>query len=43
MELSREIRKAFCNLCTEKHCCRGICVEVNNALVKAKEKERQKC
>ena len=42
MELSSEIRKNYCRLCTEKHCCRGICREVNNALIKER-KEKRKC
>lgn len=42
MELSSEIRKTFCRLCTEKHCCRGICIQVNNALIKEKRREEKK-
>ena len=38
MELSSEIRKNHCKLCTEKHCCRGICVQVNNALIKGEKR-----
>ena len=41
MELSNEIKKAYCKLCTEKHCCRGVCREVNNALIKEKVRKEK--
>lgn len=30
-----------CNNCTEKHCCRGICKEMNDYLVAKRNKSRK--
>lgn len=40
MEINSEIKKAYCKPCTEKHCCRGICIQVNNALVKERRESK---
>lgn len=30
----------ICNHCSEKHCCRGLCKEMNDYLVERRKKER---
>ena len=37
MEISKQIYITHCKLCTERYCCHGICIQVNNALVKERE------
>lgn len=34
-----EKKYEVCRYCSEKHCCRGLCKEMNEFLVKNKEKE----
>lgn len=31
-----------CRYCSEKHCCRGLCKEMNEYLVKENENKRRK-
>lgn len=31
-----------CDRCGDKHCCRGLCKEMNNYLVKKREKENKR-
>lgn len=40
MEINKEIYKDYCRLCTEKHSCRGICIQVNDILVKEREEKK---
>ena len=34
--------KEVCQYCTECHCCRGICKEMNNFLINKKKEGKQK-
>lgn len=31
-----------CNNCTEKHCCRGLCKEMNEFLINKKKEKKKK-
>lgn len=31
----------ICNKCTEKHCCRGLCKEMNDYLVNKNKKDKK--
>ena len=36
-QVSSQILNALCKNCGERRNCRGICIEMNNAMVKARE------
>ena len=36
-DIKCELFNALCNRCGERRTCHGICVEMNNAMVKARE------
>lgn len=33
MNIPRDAKTEFCTICTERHCCRGICKDVNDYIV----------
>lgn len=33
MNIPRDAKIKFCTICTERHCCRGICKDVNDYIV----------
>ena len=37
-----EKKETVCRYCTEKHCCRGLCKEMNDYLVKQNEMNKKK-
>lgn len=37
-----EKKNEVCRYCSEKHCCRGLCKEMNDYLVNKEKKNRRK-